>query len=102
MAQRHPFVEKLARLHKQRKSMSGAQLESFLFEVQDELEELWETGEILRLVGPEAARTRTCARESCNNSRYPAPNANFCLLHSQGNDSFAASYRRAKALDNKS
>jgi hypothetical protein len=99
MAERHPLAEKLARLYRQRKSMSADELERLLFDVQDEIEDHWERGEFQKLMSPEDAQRRTCARDGCNNSRYAAPNAKFCILHSQGNDSFAANYRRARARE---
>ena len=99
MVERHPLAEKLAKLYRQRKSMSADQLQALLFETQDEIEELWETGWVARLVGREQAKVRTCARDGCNHSRYPAPNATGCIFHSRGHDSFAANYRRAQARE---
>jgi hypothetical protein len=99
MAGRHPLAEKLAKLYRQRKSMSADELQALLFETQDEIEELWETGEVEKLVGSEPAKVRTCAHDGCNNSRYPASNATGCLFHSRGHDSFAANYRRARTRE---
>ena len=74
-------------------------LQRLLFDIQDEIEEHWEAGEFQKIISAEEARVRTRAREGRNNSRYAASNAKFCILHSQGNDSFAAAFRRARARE---
>jgi hypothetical protein len=76
--------------------MSAEQIKQFLFDRQDDVEECWETGAFEKMLPPEQAARRNCARPMCNHSRYPAPNANFCLFHSRGHDSLAAAYERAK------
>lgn len=97
MAERDPLVEKLAKLYQQRKSISAGELERQLFDIQDEIEERWETGKWK--ITPDEAKVRTCDREGCNHSRYPAPNARGCIFHSRGHDSLAANYQRARARE---
>ena len=74
-------------------------VESSEADIQDEIEEGWETGEFQKIITPDEAKVRTCDREGCNHSRYPASNARGCIFHSRGHDSFAANYRRARARE---
>lgn len=96
-----PFdIEKLRKLHQQRKSISADEYERRLFDIQDDIEEGWETGEFQKkYLTPSEAQVRTCEREGCNHSRYPAPNARNCIFHSQGHDNLAANYRRARGRE---
>jgi hypothetical protein len=91
MAQRHPLAEALHKLRQ--KKQTPEELEATLQWAQLETEKGWESGEFGNMLGPKAADNRTCAREGCNHSRYPA--SKFCMYHVTGNDTFAARFRRS-------
>jgi|SRR3954451_5962996 hypothetical protein len=93
MAQRHPLAETLHKL-RQNKYATTEELEETLHWAQLETEKGWESGEFQRILGLEKAKNRTCGREGCNHSRYPA--SNFCMYHTSGHDTFAARFRRSK------
>ncbi|KAF0105944.1 MAG: hypothetical protein FD144_148 [Rhodospirillaceae bacterium] len=86
---RHPLAERLYQL-RQRKFATEDELIATLEMAQLETEKLWESGEVAKMAGIDASK-RTCERDGCNYSRYPA--SKFCMAHVSGNDTFAARLR---------
>jgi len=88
---RHPLAEALHKLHKT-KFATEDELVAYLEWAQLETEKLWASGEVEKLIVGAAGTTRTCGRQGCNYSRYPA--SDYCMYHASGHDALVARLRR--------
>lgn len=88
----HPLAEKLYQI-RQRKFATEDELLETLKMAQLETEKLWESGDVAKMPGVDVSK-RTCEREGCNYSRYPA--SKFCMAHTSGHDTFAARLGRVR------